>query len=286
MNTLAERLKYIRNLRKLSQQEVADLANISQPTYFKIESGITKRTGSILELANVLNVNPTWLATGQGDIELGAVFNGENTLAERLKFARKLKSFSQADISHFIDGLSQSAYSQLESGRSKTTNKMIELADLFGVNPTWLATGQGDIYQDNNPILDNKNQLIINYPSATISKKQHLSLADLLFKQSDNLDNLFITPIIGDDMNPILGHLSMVVVDKNKSTLPIINGMIYAIGFDDRILCRYLRQNINNTIQTYSELDKQGETLPTDEFFNRYQIMGGVIQYIQSYQWQ
>jgi len=37
MNTLAERLKYIRNLRKLSQQEVADLANISQPTYFKIE---------------------------------------------------------------------------------------------------------------------------------------------------------------------------------------------------------------------------------------------------------
>lgn len=235
MNTLAERLKYIRNLRKLSQQEVADLANISQPTYFKIESGITKRTGSILELANVLNVNPTWLATGQGDIELGAVFNGENTLAERLKFARKLKSFSQADISHFIDGLSQSAYSQLESGRSKTTNKMIELADLFGVNPTWLATGQGDIYQDN---------------------------------------------------NPILGHLSMVVVDKNKSTLPIINGMIYAIGFDDGILCRYLRQNINNTIQTYSELDKQGETLPTDEFFNRYQIMGGVIQYIQSYQWQ
>lgn len=209
MNTLAERLKYIRNLRKLSQQEVADLANISQPTYFKIESGITKRTGSILELANVLNVNPTWL-----------------------------------------------------------------------------ATGQGDIYQDNNPILDNKNQLIINYPSATISKKQHLSLADLLFKQSDNLDNLFITPIIGDDMNPILGHLSMVVVDKNKSTLPIINGMIYAIGFDDRILCHYLRQNINNTIQTYSELDKQGETLPIDEFFNRYQIMGGVIQYIQSYQWQ
>ncbi|SPX84349.1 helix-turn-helix domain-containing protein [Moraxella ovis] len=209
MNTLAERLKYIRNLRKLSQQEVADLANISQPTYFKIESGITKRTGSILELANVLNVNPTWL-----------------------------------------------------------------------------ATGQGDIYQDNNSILDNKNQLIINYPSATISKKQCLPLNDLLFKQSDDLDNLFTTSIIGDDMNPVLGHLSTVVVDKRKAPLPIVNGMIYAIVYHDRILCRYLRQHLNNTIQIYSELDKQGETLPADEFFNRYQIMGGVIHHIQSHQWQ
>ncbi len=285
MNTLAERLKYIRNLRKLSQQEISDKVGIKQPTYQALESGKVEKTTFLLDISRVLNVNPNWLATGQGDMDLGAVFNGENTLAERLKFARKQAGLTQTQLSESLS-ISQGSLSDLESGRNKSTTNLVKIANILNVNPTWLATGQGDIYQDNNPILDNKNQHIINYPSATISKKQHLPLTDLLFKQSDNLDNLFITSIIGDDMSPILGHLSMVVVDKNKSTLPIINGMIYAIGFDDRILCRYLRQNINNTIQICSELDKQGETLPTDEFFNRYQIMGGVIQYIQSYQWQ
>ena len=207
-----------------------------------------------------------------------------NTLAERLKYIRSLRRLSQKEIADRLN-LVQSTYCRIENGLTEKAN-ILAISNALNVNPNWLATGQGDIYQDNNPILDNKIQHIINYPSATISKKQHLPLNDLLFKQSDDLDNLFITSIIGDDMNPILGHLSMVVVDRNKLTLPIINGMIYAIGFDDRILCRYLRQNINNTIQIYSELDKQGETLPTDEFFDRYQIMGGVIQHIQSYQWQ
>lgn len=209
-----------------------------------------------------------------------------DTLAERLKFARKSKSISQAEIANLIEGLSQSAYSQLERGLVKSSSKIVELANLFGVSPTWLATGQGDIYQDNNPILDNKIQHIINYPSAAISKKQCLPLNDLLFKQSDDLDNLFTTSIISDDINPVLGHLSTVVVDKREAPLPIVNGMIYAIVYHDRILCRYLRQHLNNTIQIYSELDKQGETLPADEFFNRYQIMGGVIHHIQSHQWQ
>ncbi|AKG16261.2 helix-turn-helix domain-containing protein [Moraxella bovoculi] len=209
-----------------------------------------------------------------------------DTLAERLKFARKSKSISQAEIANLIEGLSQSAYSQLERGLVKSSSKIVGLANLFGVSPTWLATGQGDIYQDNNPILDNKIQHIINYPSAATSKKQCLPLNDLLFKQSDDLDNLFTTSIIGDDINPVLGHLSTVVVDKRKAPLPIVHGMIYAIAYHDRILCRYLRQHLNNTIQIYSELDKQGETLPADEFFNRYQIMGGVIHHIQSHQWQ
>lgn len=284
MNTLAERLKYIRSLRRLSQKEIADRLNLVQSTYCRIENGLTEKA-NILAISNALNVNPNWLATGQGDMDLGVVFNGENTLAERLRFARKQAGLTQIQLSEILS-ISQGSLSDLESGRNKSTTNLVQIAGVLNVNPTWLATGQGDIYQDYNTISDNKNQLIINYPSATISKKQRLSLNDLLFKQSDDLDNLFITSIIGDDMNPILGHLSMVVVDRNKLTLPIINGMIYAIGFDDRILCRYLRQNINNTIQIYSELDKQGETLPTDEFFNRYQIMGGVIQYIQSYQWQ
>lgn len=66
-------------------------------------------------------------------------------LKDRLKIARKAKKLSQAEVAEHIEGLSQSAYSQLESGKSKTTTKGVELAELFGVSPAWLVTGQGEM---------------------------------------------------------------------------------------------------------------------------------------------
>lgn len=68
MNTLAERLKYAREKLRLTQQEVANLAGMSQPTYYKIESGKTQRTTYLNELANILGVNPNWLAAGEGEM--------------------------------------------------------------------------------------------------------------------------------------------------------------------------------------------------------------------------
>lgn len=65
---LGERLKLARENKKLSQQEVAARAGISQPTYYKIESGKTKRTTYLHELAKVLGVTPEWLATGEGEM--------------------------------------------------------------------------------------------------------------------------------------------------------------------------------------------------------------------------
>ncbi|ALT07523.1 XRE family transcriptional regulator [Moraxella bovoculi] len=68
MSTLGERLKLARENKKLSQQEVAARAGISQPTYYKIESGKTKRTTYLHELAKVLGVTPEWLATDEGEM--------------------------------------------------------------------------------------------------------------------------------------------------------------------------------------------------------------------------
>lgn len=68
MSTLGERLRLARENKNLSQQEVASRAGISQPTYYKIESGKTKRTTYLHELAQVLGVDPQWLATGEGEM--------------------------------------------------------------------------------------------------------------------------------------------------------------------------------------------------------------------------
>lgn len=68
MNTFAKRLKFARERLNLTQQEVADRVGMSQPTYYKIESGKSKRTTYLNGLANVLKVNHNWLATGQGEM--------------------------------------------------------------------------------------------------------------------------------------------------------------------------------------------------------------------------
>lgn len=68
MNTLAYRLKFAREKLGLTQQEVAERAGMSQPAYYKIESGKSQRTTYLNELANTLKVSTNWLATGEGQM--------------------------------------------------------------------------------------------------------------------------------------------------------------------------------------------------------------------------
>lgn len=86
MQTLAERLKFSREKANLSQQEIADRAGMSQPTYYKIESGKTRRTTYLNELASILNVNPTWLATGKGEMTISHA-NVEKVSPKNIRFA-------------------------------------------------------------------------------------------------------------------------------------------------------------------------------------------------------
>lgn len=67
MSTLAERVKLARDKLNLSQQDVADATGMSQPSYYKIEKGLTKRTTYINELAKVLETNVDWLMHGEGE---------------------------------------------------------------------------------------------------------------------------------------------------------------------------------------------------------------------------
>lgn len=269
----------------LKQADIARATKKSTPAVTKWLSGENlPKTNSLIAIAELLGVTQQWLLTGENGELLDNDFSQLNALSERLKFARKKKNLTQMDVANAI-GITQATYSELERGLVKSSGKIVELANLFGVRPTWLATGQGDMYQQNDTFtFQSANSQITHYPSATITQKESISLP-FLFGQDDDLEYCFTTLVIGDDMNPVLGHLSTVVVDKRKAELPIVNGMIYAIVYHDRILCRYLRQHLSDAIQIYSELDKQGETLPADEFFNRYQIMGGVIHHIQSHQW-
>lgn len=68
MHELKDRLKYARKNANITQVEIAKNIGITQASYSEIERGLVKSSGKIVELAQILKVNPHWLATGQGEM--------------------------------------------------------------------------------------------------------------------------------------------------------------------------------------------------------------------------
>lgn len=67
METLAERVAYLRNRANMTQQKLADLSGLQQSDISKIERGDVKKTTGVIGLARALHCNPYWLEDGDGD---------------------------------------------------------------------------------------------------------------------------------------------------------------------------------------------------------------------------
>ncbi len=64
MDKLSERVKSRRIELNLTQSELADRVGLKQQSIQQIESGFIKRPRFIVEIAKVLNCDPTWLIDG------------------------------------------------------------------------------------------------------------------------------------------------------------------------------------------------------------------------------
>ncbi len=64
--TLAQRIQQTRELRKMTQAELAKAAGVRQSTIGNLEAGIRRSTERLLEIAGALRVRPEWLQDGIG----------------------------------------------------------------------------------------------------------------------------------------------------------------------------------------------------------------------------
>lgn len=67
MRTLAERLTWAREQKKLTQEGLAKLSGVSQGTIGNLESGFRQSARKIVDIALALDVDPIWLANGSGE---------------------------------------------------------------------------------------------------------------------------------------------------------------------------------------------------------------------------
>jgi transcriptional regulator with XRE-family HTH domain len=86
VNTLKERLKFARELRGLSQGELAKLANCSQSTIGNVESGERDTLRNLVAVARALNCSADWLFDGHGSKPTpNSAPNGPMLTTEKLK---------------------------------------------------------------------------------------------------------------------------------------------------------------------------------------------------------
>lgn len=67
MDTLAERLTWAREQKGLTQAALAKLSGVTQSTIGNLESGLRLSARKIIDIATALEVDPIWLANGQGN---------------------------------------------------------------------------------------------------------------------------------------------------------------------------------------------------------------------------
>ncbi|MGA8121295.1 helix-turn-helix domain-containing protein [Rouxiella badensis] len=81
--TLSERLKIAMDLhgKRMSQGTLAKLSGISQPTVNRLLTGKVSGSGHLIQIANALDVDAEWLATGKGEMLKGKM----TPIAEKLE---------------------------------------------------------------------------------------------------------------------------------------------------------------------------------------------------------
>jgi len=80
MNTLGERLAYARKARGVTQKDLAKRAGVVQSAIANTEGRQAQTSLYTVQIAYALKINPLWLATGQGEMDLPHLTEDETHL--------------------------------------------------------------------------------------------------------------------------------------------------------------------------------------------------------------
>jgi len=185
-----------------------------------------------------------------------------NSFSSRLKELREKFKYSQDGLAKKI-GVSKTSIQNYESGKIPKGDHIIKLAKALDCSLDWLLIGQ---YQkephQQNPEPNNFGYIPMAeaYLSAgggavVLSdeiKNYYAFRKEFLRRITNNIEKLILMRVKGDSMIGIIEDGDVVMIDMSKKDR-IIDGYIYAIGLDDSILIKKLKQRPENKVLVISE---------------------------------
>lgn len=97
MNTLGERLNYVRKKNGYTQDSLAEAIGVSRGVIFNLEKNKTEPQAIVINaICNILKINKNWLTTGEGQMENnGEASQSAKVLAELYDVAKELSEDEQ-----------------------------------------------------------------------------------------------------------------------------------------------------------------------------------------------
>lgn len=226
---------------------------------------------------------------------------------DRLKSARKHARMTQIELAKAV-GTSQGSISDLEAGRNKTSTNTVKMAQILGVNPDWLATGQGsmytlqsNIYPDFEPTDDWDNLTPLEPDEVEIHFYKDFGMAcghgsDLVAMESEkrrlrlsratidrigsHKDKVFATLAEGDSMSPTINDKDTIWIDQSKESIK--DGKIFAFEYGGLYMCKRLYRLPNNGLKVVSDnaIDyPEWEISGDDREKNGFKLIGWVFHW-------
>lgn len=165
MKTIGERIKYLRNKHKVSQQQLATGAGVQRGNISHYEKEDWNPNYETTEkIAAFFGVNADWLFYGEEDkfkndeipyteskdfqsIDSSANKLNDREFGERLKLAISSSNLTLNDLADKI-GVTKNSVNNYVSGRIPGASVLYKLAKVIGTSMEWLLTGEDLNQQD------------------------------------------------------------------------------------------------------------------------------------------
>lgn len=209
-----------------------------------------------------------------------------DTLAKRVRFVRKEKKLTQAQLGEMI-GADPSVIGNLERRNGKSSSYTEALAKALGVNLSWLISGSGDkqIENENAHDIEHNNDktsdyVIVggttNYPLVNVPYKdlkascgggyvnlEHPEQKGMIaftveFLRENDLpidgNGLLLMHACGDSMGYTIPHGTLMLVNTNEKEYDnFISNKIYVFNADGESICKRAFKNLDGTVTLVSD---------------------------------
>lgn len=210
----------------------------------------------------------------------------KKNIGTQIKLLRNLNKKTLVSFAKEL-GISPSYLSEVENNKKSVSQETIYLLlEKFGINPSWLLTGEGEMFrsQESKQPPANDDYVLIPLFSGFISAgkgtiaddtiETYLSFRKDWIKRKGTPENMSLIRVSGDSMEPTLSTNDIVLIDHSRKN--IVKNGIYAIRIDDEIILKRLQPISKNIIQVISDNPKYPPyTIPPSEL----DIIGKALWY-------
>lgn len=214
---------------------------------------------------------------------------------DRLKHARKNAKLTQVELAKAVK-TSQGSISDLESGRNKISNNIFQLAQALGVNPHWLATGQGEMtdkpskeqLQTKIDRLQGKVSGVEQAPPIKIlpivnevQAGQFTEIADNVFDEyapAHHKDGSYWLRVRGDSMTPDFVQGDLILVGKDR-TATTGNYVIALLDDDPQATFKKYRECFDNGERYHELIALNAFYPPIDSRTKPFTVIGVVLEH-------